>query len=80
MLQIARKIAPDARNVGEISRFAVAVGEAGEDAQDLGIALRAKRGEAPRERSPVERGIARRHASMSREGTNVVWMPKRGSV
>ena len=42
MGQIAREIPPDAWNVRQIVALAVAFGESGEDAEDLGVALAAE--------------------------------------
>src|SRR5688572_18062920 len=44
MREVAVNVAPQARDVLQVSRLAVTLGEAREDADDLGIALRAERG------------------------------------
>jgi hypothetical protein len=53
-LQRALQQPPDAGDVHEVSRLAVAPAEAGEDADHLGVPLRREDGERPFERTPVD--------------------------
>ena len=57
--EIALEIAPDARHVAQVAGLAVALGEPREDAEDLGVALRAERGVGKGECGTVESGSSR---------------------
>ena len=60
MGEVARQVALDARQVPQILRLAVALVEAGEDAEDLGRALRAHHRIGGGEALGVEGGIGGR--------------------
>ena len=59
MRKVAFQVAPQARDVAQISGLAVALGKPGEDAEDLGVALGAERGISEREGVAVEVRLAR---------------------
>ena len=57
--EVAREVGLDPRQVPEVLRLAVALVEAGEDAEHLGGALRAHDGVGACERRDVESGVRR---------------------
>jgi hypothetical protein len=59
MCKVTFQISPDPRDVSQISRLAIALGQAREDAEDLGTALSAKRGVSESESVTVEPRLSR---------------------